>query len=326
MPVKIDRPISTSGGPPTIIYGTIGGLKFGGTPGRPAIINGNSEIVFNNTAGGTGGFDALTIGQTNGGPEFLEQLQGKLLHDPYFTGPFNVLKAQMANTDEGFLARLKEGWEKKHPGATINGKILQNQWNATLEFKQNEALNELLTRMSGSTLDQLPATYTAVIEKQHIALEELSRYIASLPSDAIADNFEDLLGGTVPGTGARGNVASLEYVSYGTPEYRDLFKEFKEKIQNPRYNYEGLNRSDVGGEAYYDIYNVVLNAFSWITREKQSKVPWDPVADKAEVRAMITKITNRLETTQNANGGVIRKKDLPGGGSLETRYLEQWGI
>ena len=193
----------------------------------------------------------------------------------------------------------------------------------------NETLMIFQHDLQGSKLNDIPLLYHQDIERTHVMFDELSKYIASLPNDKKAEDFEDLLGGSDVTSGPRAGITSLEFAGYSNEKYEELFRKFKETIQSERYDYDGLDTTDVGGGEYYDIYNVLLNVWSRGTRQHAKKRPTStlPARDIADIEDVITKVSTKLELAQQADWGVnkvIKKKNLPAGGSLNEADLDLW--
>lgn len=304
----------------------LGGLQFAAvlkaSPPPPSINNG---IEFLSPSGATGGFNVLKIEQANGGPGFLTALSGKILESPYFNDPFMALIAQMENTSEGVFARLQELFPTTrlwiiptslNIPAGINGKILQERFRYTLDFKKYETLQLLEHELQGKTVDQIPNVYKKYIERAHRELTKLWRDIDALSDEDKAKEFEK-------------NMDRLESLNYENDEYRQFFEQYQTKITAPQYNYAGFESLDVdyGAREANEIYQTLLLVWSYHTR-KYIKYPKGPSLAPAEKlylqNKVIDKVVQKLDKALKDGGGTIKKENLPAKGSQNEADFDLW--
>jgi hypothetical protein len=313
--------IKVNAGPPIRIAGKLGGLQF--TAGGIT-----AGIDFIDAAGARGGFNTLKIDKANGGPEFLTALSGKILESDYFKNPFIQLQAQMENTSEGVLSRVKELATKKiwiiptNVSGALNGRVLQERWRYTLDFKKYETLQLFEHELQGKTADQIPNAYKKYIERAHQDLSNLWKHIDSLSEEAKAQDFQNLLDGAGP-------PAGLEYLNYENDEYRQFFEQFQAKITNPRYNFKGFENLDIdyGAREANEIYQTMLLVWSRHTRKymKYPKgVPLTPSEKNFLQNKVIDRVVQKLEDAMGKGGGTIQKEHLPAKGSQNEADLDLW--
>lgn len=332
-----------------IIEGRIGGLEFNAIPKQtPRGIHDGVEF-YDPITGTTGGAELLEINLGNGGPDFVNNLSKKILEDPAYANEFLVLKAQMDNTSEGFLSRLSKAWTNRkllfipNPKAGMDGKILQNLWSTTVDFKMFETLEMFKRKLLGGTVKDVPTAYRQYIDSAVRQAKHLSAYLTTTLTDdeAKADEFDALMSGepgrtTIipnPAGGAPSNFTlpvGVEFINYDNKAYRDFFREFKRIITSDHYNYAGLDWSDLSHSEGYDVYLLALRAWNKAT-QKYASGELPPVAPdhlgttaQAEINRSIQKITQKLDLAMQRGGGSIKKENLPDKGADTNAALDKW--
>lgn len=308
-----------------IIEGKIAGLSFAavGKGSGKSITDGVDLFEYGFPR--EGGMERLRIPRDAEGGKFVRALSNKIRKEPYFIDPFLNLQSQMENTSEGFFARLEIlsktnvlGFIPSNIGEALNGKILNRQWEYTLDFKVAETLALFEQHILGNSGDKIDEAYTKFIKKTHVHLSELSNYISRLSDEEKANEFQNLLSGKEDASKSPPRPDGLEYLNYGNAEYQDYFKTYKAMITNSRYNYDGLEGLDakisIGNHEWalsgnaYEVYKTLLLIWSVNTRHLSNQSSLS-APDKQLLDLVIQQVHQKLETAQT--GGGIKMSNLP---------------
>ncbi len=280
----------------------------------------------------------LKIEKANGGEKFLETLGKQIFQTDDYKENYLLLEAAMDNTGEGFTARMKELAKTKtwilptNLDGAINGQILQEQWRSTLQFKMLETIRIFKSECKGEPLDQIPQIYQDVVVNANQHLKDILDTIRSYSDADKANEFQNFLSGKARtvrnASGTSVNLpAGLEYVNYENPDYRDYFEKFQAMISNPRYDYEGFDNYDVGGESAHEIYLTLLLVWSRNTQTLRDAPGALTPTEKADLQFVVDKTQDKLEKAKRAGGvtGTIKMVNLPAGGKIDdTSLLKEW--
>lgn len=282
-------------------------------------------------------FEDLKIEKANGGEEFLDALGKKIFQSDDYKENYLLLEAEMENTGEGFVQRMKELAKTKvwilptNLDGAINGKILQEQWRYTLQFKMFETMQIFKSECKGEPIDQIPQIYNDVIVKANQHLKDLLGTIRPYSDTDKANEFQNFLSGKertiTTSTGAPATLpAGLEYVNYQNLDYRDYFEKYQTVITNPRYDYEGFDNYDVAGQSAHEIYLTLLLVWSRFTRKYRDKPGRLVQTEKDKLQFVIDKVQDKLEKAKIAGGvtGTIKMENLPAGGKTDDKLLDEW--
>lgn len=288
-------------------------------------------------AGANKPFKDLKIEKANGGYKFLDALGKKIFQSNDYQENYLLLEAEMENTKEGFGQRMKELAKTKlwilptNLDGAINGKILQEQWRYTLQFKMFETIQIFKSECKDEPLENIPQIYDDVIVKANQHLKDLLDTIRTYSDTDKANEFQNFLSGkertVTTSTGISVRLpAGLEYVNYQNQDYRDYFEKYQALIQNPRYDYEGFDNYDAGGEKAHEIYLTLLLVWSRFTRKYRDKPGHLIQTEKDKLQFVIDKVHDKLEKAKMAGGvtGTIKMENLPGQGKTDDKSLDEW--
>lgn len=293
--LKVDSTIKADG----TIEGKIAGLSFNGTSTLNA--RGLPTIDINPTT--------ITIDKSNGGEKFLEEKALQLMGDPKFLNPIIKLLFVMQTASEGAVARFNTLFPQTKlwfiptdvdPKGALNGKILNNEWEYMVKYKQVEMLDNFRAALAGKTLDQVEVEYDNLIavakDMKQLALD----IEAETNDEQKAKNFPTYL-------------EKLETVNY-TGDYKVLYGEYKKMISNPKFNYAGFESlSDVPGAAgeSFKIYEVLQRVWSYATRYYRNTGVTDGSLEANKIRNFINTVENILLQARQKGNGTIRLSNLP---------------
>lgn len=299
-----------------LISGKIGGLQFQAVIRQTANPWDQPECVDFYDNGRAGSVELLKIEEQNGGQDFLNAKCGQIALDPAFARAFETLESIMDNAGEGVLARLAALFPTRrfwiiptsiNISGGVNGKILQDQWKYTLDYKKLEILwNFEHSLQKGKTVKDIDQAYAEYITPAVRKLEELAADLSKIRGDQLPDHFQNFLD-------------RLEHFNYENTDYKALFEEYQTVIR--KYNYEGLETlSDVSFSAKnaHECYALLLAAWTEYTRQ-YAGANADPSAGsgklgadtKESIRGAVTrKIESILQRAQQKGGGKIKLEDL----------------
>lgn len=318
---------------------TLGGMTMDVVGTGPGASISNGIKVLDGTLGTPVDLKDIDIPLNSQGDELRAALTATMLHDPYLEGPILMLQSQMEHTSESLASHLGELGNERFwilpidARGAINGKIIDQQWKYTLQFKLYETLEMFEESLKGKTgapkkFSEIETSYQDYIEDTHTELNKLSTYIASLPDNTRANEFKDLLSGdgkgAAPGSTHHGVPTGLEKLNYDNKQYRTHFNDFKKMIQDPRYNYRGFETLDVSAfganDEAYETYATLMKVWSHHTR-RSARVPGtlDP-KDERWMRFVVKNVKAHLENATSQ--GAISRSTLPKAESEED--IEKW--
>lgn len=285
------------------IEGKIGGLEFAAELKTPGNINGGVDFIDD---AGNKGLSALKINDNSAGKEFLRALSSNILKKSTFATECLVLRAQMENVGEGFFARIGEAFKTTkwwiiptNPAGAINGKILQNQWFYTLEYKKFEAIGMFEKSLLKKSAAEIENSYQDWIIGTKNQMHALSSKIASFRSpERVAEEFKNL-------------QSELELINYNNDDYKKLFAEFKDMIK--KYDYKGLESvSDLGlASTALETHQYLIRVWHDITVKYAAHGKTGKLDKTAQdqIRFATGKIREKLDIA--ASKGAIEKANLP---------------
>ncbi|MBI5412800.1 hypothetical protein HZA42_00450 [Candidatus Peregrinibacteria bacterium] len=304
------------------ITGKLAGLEFTAKPRDGATLG--SGLVFVDAGGNKGGFEKVEIKETNCGPIFLEAVSQEVMKTGEFQNSFFKLQYLLDNTSEGFLTRIDKLFPDRMYSvipaggvdipASVNGQILQRQWQHMLDFKRQETLSLFKERaLDKGNVASIPDAYKEIVQRNTLELEKLYRDIDKEDDQKRADKFKDYM-------------MALENVNYPNPDYQKLFTEFVAMIS--KFDYEGFESfGDVGtekwaaGDKAYGTQNVLYSVFSFHTQEFMAGTSISP-ADQDKIRLGVTeKMKQALEEAKAKGGGTVHLADLP---KTDGAHIDSW--